>query len=105
MTLASGSPDRTIVFVGGPGCGYKQRLGGVTLLLPPLSRLFSLNVELHDLNGIKKINMLSSFHLDLSFFILFFYPVRDEVVQSETVGEAVHLPRVLRVVYLWKLEG
>lgn len=47
-----------------------------------------------------------SFHLDLSsFFGLFFYPVRDEVVEAETVGEVVHLPRVLGVVYLWKLEG
>lgn len=27
------------------------------------------------------------------------------MVESETVGEVVHLPRVLRVVNLWKLEA
>lgn len=50
----------------------------------------------------KKLEFSSGSEL-LSFFI--FYPVRDEVVESETVSEVVHLPRVLRVVYLWKLKA
>lgn len=45
-----------------------------------------------------------SFHLYLSLFF-FFYPIRDEMVESKTIGEVVHLPRVLRVVYLRKLKG
>lgn len=36
---------------------------------------------------------------------MFPHPVGDEVVEAQAEGEAVLLPRVLGVVYLWELKG